>query len=213
MSKDDNVSQFPKKGSTNILDDLSSMIDGMPNTQDDENNCNINKINISGMGNVIGSNNIVHIQPPQQVKKKVIVKTGDGVINATQKAKLQGLIRDLKDTHSQVKKSELSWGAAWSKVIIPLKVSSYHEIPGERFEDAAKILQIEIAKLKNMNSAPKKVKNWRASQIKAIQARCNERGLQDWRKEYMVTHFGQSTMTKLTDKEIQILYRAVMGKR
>ncbi|WP_080206248.1 hypothetical protein [Salmonella enterica] len=210
----DNVSKLPTpKGRKNkLIDEIISKIDKEPDIAPGEPPSNINKISISGTGNIIGNNNILHIQQPTPPKRKIIVKTGDGVINATQKAHLQELIRNLVETHSQVKKSTLSWGGAWKKVLTPLKINSYHEIPSEFYDKAVKILQIEIAILKNMNSAPKKVSNWRSSQIKAIQARCNERDLQAWRKDYMQNHFDKDSMTKLTDKELQVLYRAVMGK-
>ncbi|ENS0909601.1 hypothetical protein ACEZGM_004991 [Escherichia coli] len=206
----DNVSKFPTTKGKKLIDEIMAQIDQEPDIAAPG---NINNLSISGTGNIIGNNNILHIQHPVPPKKKVIVKTGDGVINATQKAHLQELVRTLVEIHTQVKKSKLSWGGAWKKILTPLKISSYHEIPSDLYEKAVRILQKEIAIIKNMNSAPKKVSNWRSLQIKAIQARCNERGLQTWRKDYMQTHFGKDSMTKLTDKELQALYRAVMGKR
>src|SRR5699024_5558268 len=102
----DNVSKFPTTKGKKLIDEIMAQIDQEPDIAVPS---NINNLSISGTGNIIGNNNILHIQQPVPPKKKVIVKTGDGVINATQKAHLQELVRTLVEIHTQVKKSKLSW--------------------------------------------------------------------------------------------------------
>ncbi|MBG6244759.1 hypothetical protein CS369_08245 [Candidatus Symbiopectobacterium sp. 'North America'] len=70
-----------------------------------------------------------------------------------------------------------------------------------------------MGELRNMQSAPKKIENWRNKTIKSIQARCSEKGWQEWRKEHMAKKFGKSSITELSDEEVKQLYQTVWSKK
>lgn len=173
-------------------------------------------IYINGSGNVVGQGNFVNhgvVNINKATSRKVNVKTGDGVVNATQKHQIKSLLYEWVDTHNSIKKSQISYGLAWSKLNGFLKVNSYHEIASVDFDKAIKYIRQRLGELRNMASAPQKVSNWRAQTIKSIQARCSERGWQEWRKEYMFKIFMKSSMTELTDKELQKLYQTIWSKK
>lgn len=215
--RDDNISYIHR--SNDMSEELLSIAklmanDGTGNTINElQNKPAKTNVNISGTGNIIGNNNTINITTNKTPKPKIIVKTGEGSITAAQKAKLKDLINEWIATYNAVKKSTLSNASAWARLNKKMKVNSYHEIPDHAFDDAIKYLRVQIGQIKRMASAPKKVVGWRSTQVKAIQARSNEKGIQDWRKDYMAKNFGKSSMTELTDKELQQLYQAVMGKK
>ena len=160
----------------------------------------------NGIGNtIIKTENVIH-------RHKVEVKTGDGVITAWQKGTLQQLVKDWVAVRDDVRKSELSFAAAWSAVNKQAGVNSYHEIPAEKFSSVERWLLKQIAIVNSMPSAPSKAKGWRDSRIKGIQARCNELGIQDKRKVYMLKNFGKDSLTLMSDDEVDRVYRWAMGK-
>lgn len=169
-------------------------------------------IEVNGDSNIIGNGNTVIKTERIIHRPKVEVKTGDGVVSAEQKARLQQLVKDWMDARSSVRKSELSYGAAWSSVNKKAGVNSYHEIPVTKFKSVETWLLKQIAIIHSMPSAPAKSTQWRSSRIKGIQARCSELGIQDDRKKYMLKTFGKDSLTMLSDADVDKVYRWAMDK-
>ncbi|HDT2124116.1 TPA: hypothetical protein RCG93_000409 [Enterobacter roggenkampii] len=204
-----------KKGLEDELLEIAKIITDDTGDDPPENN-DKSTIYINGSGNVVGQGNFVNhgvVNINKTARRTVNVKTGDGVVNATQKHQIKSLLYEWVDTHNSIKKAQISYGLAWSKLNSFLKVNSYHEIASGDFDKAIKYIRQKLGELRNMASAPKKVSNWRAHTIKSIQARCSERGLQEWRKTYMSKTFMKSSMTELTDEELQKLYQTIWSKR
>lgn len=204
-----------KKGLEDELLEIAKIISDDTSDEFPEKN-DKSTIYIDGSGNVVGQGNFVNhgvVNINKTTRRKVNVKTGDGVLSATQKHEIKSLLYEWVDTHNSVKKAQLSYGGAWSKLNGFLKVNSYHEIAANDFDRAIKYIRQRLGELRNMASAPKKVNNWRTQIIKSIQARCTERGWQEWRKAYMAKTFMKTSMTELTDKELQKLYQTVWSKR
>jgi len=169
---------------------------------------------VLGSNVVVGSGTITNTTytTPPIIHKTVVVKTGDGVIDAAQKLQIQLLIKDWVQA-SQVRKKPKTYASAWISLYKQVKVNKYDEIKKEQYEDALKWLHRQIAICMGMKSAPKKTPLWRGKRIGAIQAHCNELDLQEWRRQYMKERFGKSSMKEMTDNEIQALYLAVMKKK
>lgn len=172
-------------------------------------------IAFTGNNNVIGNGNTVNnvVTLTRQVRRVVSVKTGDGVLDATQKHHIKTMLYEWVDMHNSIKKSELTHQAAWIQFNKYMKVSSYHEIKEDCFSKAVKWLRSKLGILRNMASAPKKIEDWRAQNIKSIQARCSEKGWQNWRKEHMAKKFGKSSLKELTDSELKQVYQTVWNKK
>lgn len=172
---------------------------------------------VDGSGNAIGNGNFVNsgtINLGSPVyKKKVVVRTGIGVIDANQKHKIKSMLYEWVNTHCAIKKSNLTHQAAWIEFNNRFKISSYHELKAEQFPQAIKWLRAKLGALKSMPSAPKKLPDWRKKTITAIQAHCSELRIQEWRKEYMKNKFNKNSMTLLDDSELKKLYQAVMTKK
>lgn len=162
--------------------------------------------NIVGNGNtVIKTENVIH-------RPKVEVKTGDGVVTAEQKARLQQLVKDWMEARGAVRKSDFSYAAAWAAVNKKAGVNSYHEIPSVKFKTIEAWLLRQIAIIYSMPSAPVKSTQWRSGRIKGIQSRCSELGIQGKRKAYMLKTFGKDSLTQLSDADVEKVYRWAMGK-
>lgn len=172
-----------------------------------------NVIYINGAGNVVGNSNTVINTQTVINRPKVHVKTGDGVINAEQKAKIQALVKKWVEDRMAVRKSDFSFQAAWAAVNKQAKVNSYHEIPAEKFDAIVKWLQKQIAIVNAMKSAKKKLPTWRSEIIGKIQRRCNALGIQDKRKDWMLTNFGKDSLTKLSDEDVEKVYRWSLRQR
>jgi len=175
---------------------------------------------VNGAGAVIGqmAAGDIHNHTTYNTEKviqrpKVEVKTGDGVVSAEQKARLQQLVKDWIDIYNAVHVQKKTFGAAWGAVNKQVNVNSYHEIPADKFEAVEKWLMRQIAIKNSMPSAKKKSTVWRNGRIRGIQSRCNELGIQDKRKAYMLKTFGQESLTMLSDDDVDKVYRWVMGKK
>lgn len=173
------------------------------------------KPDVSGIGNVVGDGNSVTNNLsffPQPPIRKVVVKTGDGVLDAGQKLALKKIVDEIVDLEKQLRRSPRAYGAVWGSLNRFMKVNSYAEIPSVAFEIAQGRLQKEAARLRAMKSAPAKVHDQRERRMGAIHARTNE--FADGtlrRKAYMMRKFGAASMSELDPMQLEILYRHVMG--
>lgn len=151
-------------------------------------------------------NNITPIRP------NVIVQTGVGVISASQKHQLLNL-RDQVVEASVVRTKPKTHAEVMAGLKNYMRVNKYDEILKEDFDKAVKWLIKQKAIMQSMKSAPKKIGDWRKSRYTAIHTRCNERNWVEWRIEYMLKKFGTSTMTQLSDADLDALYRTVINKK
>jgi hypothetical protein len=171
---------------------------------------------ISGIGNVVGDGNTVTNNVsvfPKPPVRKVIVQTGDDVVDAEQKFILKEAVKNIVDLEAKLKQNPRGFGAVWSAFNKRFRVSSYVELPKERFEEALKYLQTAAGRIKSAKSAPKKLgADFTAARITAIQARCREfpEGTAR-RKAYMMEKFGASSLTELDAAQLEQVYRHVFG--
>jgi hypothetical protein len=173
-------------------------------------------IYVAGSGNVVAGGDVthhVHHHAPAP-RPKVVIKTADGTIDATQRADLQALVREWMDTHKALKRRELTWGAAWGSFNKAMKVSGYAEIKPEQFDKAKAWLRRQIAILNSMASAPKKLPDLRVKRYAAIKTKCKNQLRDEFAYvPYIQKTFGKTSLTDLADQELERTYRYVMGKR
>lgn len=169
-------------------------------------------IYVQGNGNAVAGRDIIHHYKP--ARPRVVVKTADGVIDATQKAELMQLRNAWMATHNAVKKSELTHQAAWGKFNAAMKISGYAELKPERFEAGCNWFRTQIAMLNSMRSAAKKVPGHNNKRIGAIKARCkNQLGDEFAYMAYIIKNFDKSSLTDLDALEMEKTYRYIMTKR
>lgn len=169
-------------------------------------------ITVSGSGNVVaaGSGNVVNIN--QTIRPKVTVKTGDGVLDAEQKAAITEQIRRWIASQAAVRKKLLTPQAAWAALNKRMRVNSYHEIPSDRFEAAMTWLRQQTGRIQSMPSAPKKDPSFRADAIKFIKARCKQLGDPDLYRVRAQERFGSSSLADLTNEQLQDLRKWLLEK-
>lgn len=168
---------------------------------------------IKGNGNIVGNNNTVLNQP--RLVRQTIVKTGDGVIDAAQKAELLRLRNEWRDTHNRLKRKPMHPSGPMSALNRKMGVNRYVEIPQERFAEARAWMQQQIAMLRNGKpSAPTKLPNWRSSTISYIKASCkNQLGDAAAYVPFAEKHFGKSSLSALNDTELQKVRIHIAGRK
>jgi len=145
-------------------------------------------------------------------RPQVIVKTGDGVIDAAQKRRLLELRDSVVEASAAGKQPKTPAGVMLG-LNRYMKVNTYAEILATDFDRAVKWLTRQRAIKHSLPSARKKLPNWRDARIRAIHSRCKERGWEAWRIEHMQKKYGKVSMVELCDDDLDKLYKSVMGKK
>lgn len=169
-------------------------------------------IEINGHSNIVGDGNTVIKTEKIIHRPKVTVAPGTDVISEAQKVALLTLRGEWIAVHDSVKQKKLTIAAAQGRINKQAGVTSYHLIPVAAYDSLIKWIKKQIALVHAMPSAPAKSTAWRSSRIKGIQSRCNELGIQDKRKAYMLKTFGKDSLTLLSDADVEKVYRWAMGK-
>lgn len=169
-------------------------------------------VEINGNSNIVGDGNVVLHSP--RIEKKVVVKTGDGVIDAAQKAELRALIDQWVKARAAVRRGESTHAMAWSAFNNRFGINKYAELPMERFGEARRWLLKQIATIASMKSAPRKMPGWRQSRMRFIKAACkNDLGDPECYKPYIRERFGVESLAQLTDDQLQKTYLHIAGRK
>lgn len=165
-------------------------------------------ISVQGDANITAGGDI-NLNP--LVRPRVTVKTGDGVVDASQKAELQRLISEWVDARIAVRRTKFSFPAAWGAFNQHFGINKYAELPMESFGDARAWLQRQVAIISSMPSA-RKMPSWRGRTIGAIKARSkNQLGDPHAYSAYIQRNFGKDSLAHLTDNELQATRLYVFG--
>jgi len=163
-----------------------------------------------GSGSINNHNHAYHVE---KISPPVVhVQTGVGVIDARQKRRLLEL-RDSLVEASAAGKTPKTPGGVMLALNRYMKVNKYDEILAVDFEKAEKWLVRQRAIKASLPSARKKLPSWRDGRMRAVHARCKERGFESWRLDYMKKKFDKVSMVDLSDDDLETLYRAVMAKK
>lgn len=170
-------------------------------------------VSITGNGNIVGDGNSLNIYNGSPVEKKItVVKTGDGVLTAAQKAKINALIKEWTEARGAVRRSKAEIAALRSAFNKAMKVNSYHEILQEDFDKAVAWLRRQTGIINSMASAPGKVPDWRKKRYAQINARAKEFPDGEMRyRRYAEEKFGSGSLKDLTDDQLEAVYRYVYG--
>jgi hypothetical protein len=146
--------------------------------------------------------------------KRTVVKTGDGTVTARQKATLRRLIDNWIEQRTAVRRTKMSYSAAWSALNKAMRVNSYHELPERDFARACAWLRRQIGILGSMPSARKRLPGWRKQRITAIKTHC-KKALGDERAylSYIDRRFAAASLTHLDDDQLQATYLYIRRMR
>lgn len=171
-------------------------------------------VSVSGTGNVVAlgsvTQHVVHHHAPAP-RPKVVVQTGEGVIDAAQKAEIQRLREAWVTAHNAVKDKPISHQSSWIRLNRAMKVNSYAELKQEQFDAACNWLRQQAARVLSAKSAPKKLgTDWRSTRYRSIKTRCKAAGNEFAYSQY-ISRFNKASLTELTDQELEATYRYVLG--
>lgn len=159
-------------------------------------------VSINGNGNAVAGGDInLNVGPAP--KPKIIVKTGDGVIDASQKAELRRRLDQWLTARNAVRKSRMTHGAGWNAFNKAMDVNSYAELKPEQMPAALAWFGKQMAILRGMKSAPTKIKGFRYETMGAIKARAKQLGDLHYYTPYIVKTYGLSSLAHLSDRQLQ----------
>lgn len=154
--------------------------------------------------------NVGSVPTPRPV---VEVQTGVGVIDARQKAELTERVEEWLKLRNSIRKVPITIQAARAALNKKMGVNSYHELTPQQLPAAIKWLQKQTAILLKMKSAPVKVENFRTLAISAIKARSKQLGDQHYYVPHLVKTYGVTSLTHLSDKQLQEVKVWLFGQR
>lgn len=167
---------------------------------------------VSGNGNFVAGGDLnVNFGPPP--RPRISVRTGEGVIDAEQKAELTARLKQWLMARNVVRRDKMSMAAAWSALNAAMKVNSYSELRPDQLPKALGWIQKQRAILSSMKSAPTKIEGFRADMIAAIKARSRELGDLNYYRPYIAKTHGISSLTGLSDRQLQELRAWIMRQR
>lgn len=172
---------------------------------------------INGSANVIGvveNGATINQYNTERIVTRVTaeVKPGEEHISEAQAARLTKLVKDVVDLEEKLKQRPKSFRAVWSALNAHVGVTRYRLIPAESFDKAEKYLLKWIGRLNSMASAPTKNEaDWRKSRYAYI--KLNSKNDPKALTDYMQLNFGASSLTELSDGELEKVYRYIAGRK
>jgi len=170
-----------------------------------------NTVKVRGNGNTVAGGDVYNFNPT--IRPKVTVKTGDGVIDAKQKAEISTKLKQWLTARNAVRREKMTIAAAWSAFNAAMKVNSYAELRPEQFPGALDWLKKQRAILSSMKSAPTKIVGFRNDMITAIKARSKQLGDLNYYRPHIVKSYGVESLTGLSDRQLQELRAWIMQQR
>jgi len=160
-------------------------------------------VHIEGHHNIVGDGNtVIHAATVRRINR---IDPTRSELTEDQKLKLRELINAWIDAHNtiRVRARPLTHAAAWYSFQRKFRVTSYHVLPADRFEEACNWLKTQRARIDGMKTAPKRDPDWRRRQIAYIKARCkNQLGDEYAYLPYITKRFGKTSLADLTDEEL-----------
>ncbi len=171
------------------------------------------KIN-GGAGNIGVVHGTVHqINTARHVTKiNADVKPGVDHIDEKQAARLTALVKDVVEFEEKLKQKPKSFKSVWASLNAHMKVSRYRLIPLEDFAKAEKYLLQWIGRLNSMKTAPvEDGDSWRKRKYAYI--KINSKNDQDALAAYLKRNFQASSLTDLSNDQLDQVYRYVASRR
>lgn len=172
-------------------------------------------IRVQGSGNVVAMGD-VYLLPGALKSPRLLVSATPGPehISTSQRRVLMHLVANILETEARLKKNPRSPAAIWSALNRHCGVPSYSLIARADYDRACSYLNKSLGMLNNMRSAP--VKNgdaWRSRKIAYIQVNSKSPEDDAARRTYIMREFGQTSLSELSNDELEKTYRYVAGRR
>lgn len=169
----------------------------------------------SGIGVVMQGGNAQIINTSRHVTRtRAVVTPGEDHITDAQAATLTSMVQKIVETEGKLKKKPASHRSVWAALNRYCMVPQYRLIPSNSFEKARQFLNTWLGRLGAMASAPvKDGDTWRKRHYAYI--KINTKAPEDLAAldRYMVEHFGGTSLSVLSNDELDKVYRYVAGRR
>lgn len=147
-------------------------------------------------------------------RTKAEVKPGKEHIDEKMAVTLRDLVNEIVSLESQVRQTPRSYRAVWGSLNHHCGVTSYRLIPIELYNKAETYLRKWIGRLTSSKSAPKKIgSEWRKKKYTYIKTNVKIFNLDDWLQQHLLNKFSVSSLTELSDEELQKVYGSVASKK
>lgn len=168
-------------------------------------------VNVSGSNHIVASHgaHLTVIKTEKVITRtNPVTKPGIEHISEEQCFKIKGLVDEIIQLEKLVKRKPAGYAVVWPAVSRHCGVNAYRMIPYEKFGKAVKYLQSWIGRLRSADTARTIDPTQRTSRYAAIHARA--KGQEDRLRAWMVKKYAVSSMTELSNDDLEALYRSVM---
>lgn len=172
-------------------------------------NGNVSNAVIASSGSVVNQ-----VNTQQHITKTIAdVKPGIEHITNEQAAKLHALVKQIVESEQIAKTNPKTFRAVWSSLNAYCKVPKYNLIPLEHYEKAETYLRKWLGRLGNTATSRKKDPDWRKKKYAYIKLNIKQLNLEDWLSDYLLKNFSVTSLTELSDDDLQKTYSAVSNKK
>lgn len=159
-------------------------------------------ISVTGNSNIVALGDI-HFAASKPERPRIVVQTGNGVIDAKQKAALTRMLQQWLTARNVVRKDKMTIQAARKAMNDVAGVNSYHEMTPVQYGIAQKWIAKQRGILGSMKSAPVNIDGFRSQTITAIKARAKQLGDLHFYTPHIVQTYGFNSLTHLSDRQLQ----------
>lgn len=172
-------------------------------------NGNVSNAVIASSGSVVNQ-----VNTQQHVTKTIAeVKPGIEHITNEQAAKIQTLVKQIAAAEEIAKKEPKTIRAIWASLNAHCKVPSYRLILLSDYEKAEQYLRKWLGRLSSTATSRKEDPDWRKKKYSYIKVNAKQSGLEEWLSTYLLKNFSVTSLTQLSDEELQKTYSAVSNKK
>lgn len=166
-------------------------------------------VSVNGDGNIVGNGNILVKTEKLVHRPRVTVTPGIGCITSEQGAILYRLVHEIFALETIARKKPQYLGSIWHAVNTLCGVTSYKEIPCEKFSKAEKYLRQWLGRLSSTKTAKKSDPDWRRRKLAYIHTNVKKMNCDDKLRNLLRDKYGVESLVKISDDDLGAVYSTV----
>jgi hypothetical protein len=167
---------------------------------------------VHGNGNIVSghhsSNTIIKTEKVVH-RPHVTVTPGIGCITSEQGAILYRLVHEIGALETIARKEPRNYGSIWNAVNKLCGVTTYKEIPAEKYSKAEKYLRQWLGRLSSTKTAKKSDPGWRKRKLAYIHTNVKQLNCDDKLRVLLRDKYGVKSLTEVSDDDLAVIYSAV----
>jgi hypothetical protein len=164
---------------------------------------------VNGDGNIVGNGNVMVKTEKVIYRPRVTVTPGIGCITSEQGAILYRLVHEIGNLETIARKEPQHYGSIWKAVNKLCGVTSYKEIPVEKFSKAETYLRRWLGRLSSSKTAKKSDPGWRKRKFAYIHTNVKQMNCDDKLRTLLRDRYGVESLTKISDDDLAAVYSIV----